>query len=202
MLSRSRPRSSGKHGGWAEPGCWVSWWSSGDCSSISEGPAPRGSPCRASACCCFRGCSSASSSWPSDIRVQDERERIAAARHTTMDGRGRYLDNIFIERLWRSLKYEAPVRRFVRKVPSAGRQAQGKREGATARTRRAPPNDLDKAGGTLRATTLGDPCTSSVPQANRHTRISRATRHPTAREPRGSGNRTSNSPTPGRRHPM
>ena len=23
-----------------------------------------------------------------------------------MDGRGRYLDNIFIERLWRSLKYE------------------------------------------------------------------------------------------------
>ncbi len=25
----------------------------------------------------------------------------------SMDGRGRYLDNIFIERLWRSLKYEA-----------------------------------------------------------------------------------------------
>ena len=24
----------------------------------------------------------------------------------TMDGKGRYLDNIFIERLWRSLKYE------------------------------------------------------------------------------------------------
>ncbi len=24
-----------------------------------------------------------------------------------MDGRGRYLDNVFIERLWRSLKYEA-----------------------------------------------------------------------------------------------
>ena len=24
-----------------------------------------------------------------------------------MDGRGRYLDNIFIERLWRSLNYEA-----------------------------------------------------------------------------------------------
>ena len=24
-----------------------------------------------------------------------------------MDGRGRFLDNIFIERLWRSLKYEA-----------------------------------------------------------------------------------------------
>ena len=26
---------------------------------------------------------------------------------SSMDGRGRYLDNIFIERLWRSLKYEA-----------------------------------------------------------------------------------------------
>ena len=25
----------------------------------------------------------------------------------SMDGRGRCLDNIFIERLWRSLKYEA-----------------------------------------------------------------------------------------------
>ena len=25
----------------------------------------------------------------------------------SMDGKGRYLDNIFIERLWRSLKYEA-----------------------------------------------------------------------------------------------
>ncbi len=24
-----------------------------------------------------------------------------------MDGRGRWLDNVFIERLWRSLKYEA-----------------------------------------------------------------------------------------------
>ena len=24
-----------------------------------------------------------------------------------MDGRGRYLDNVFIERLWRSLKYES-----------------------------------------------------------------------------------------------
>jgi putative transposase len=24
----------------------------------------------------------------------------------SMDGRGRYLDNVFVERLWRSLKYE------------------------------------------------------------------------------------------------
>ena len=27
----------------------------------------------------------------------------------SMDGKGRYLDNIFIERLWRGLKYEAVV---------------------------------------------------------------------------------------------
>ena len=31
----------------------------------------------------------------------------AADIRMSMDGRGRYLDNIFIERLWRSLKYEA-----------------------------------------------------------------------------------------------
>ena len=35
-----------------------------------------------------------------------DRVRAAGAR-CSMDGRGRYLDNIFIERLWRSLKYEA-----------------------------------------------------------------------------------------------
>ncbi len=32
----------------------------------------------------------------------------------SMDGRGRYLDNIFIERLWRSLKYEAIYLRELR----------------------------------------------------------------------------------------
>ena len=31
---------------------------------------------------------------------------LAAGAKMSMDGRGRYLDNIFIERLWRSLKYE------------------------------------------------------------------------------------------------
>ena len=35
-----------------------------------------------------------------------DRVRTCGAR-CSMDGRGRYLDNIFIERLWRSLKYEA-----------------------------------------------------------------------------------------------
>jgi putative transposase len=31
---------------------------------------------------------------------------IAMAVRISMDGRGRFLDNIFIERLWRSMKYE------------------------------------------------------------------------------------------------
>ncbi len=31
----------------------------------------------------------------------------AAGAQCSMDGRGRYLDNVFIERLWRSLKYES-----------------------------------------------------------------------------------------------
>jgi putative transposase len=39
----------------------------------------------------------------------------ATGVRTSMDGKGRYLDNIFIERLWRSLKYEDIVccERFV-----------------------------------------------------------------------------------------
>lgn len=30
----------------------------------------------------------------------------AAAIHISMDGKGRWVDNIFVERLWRSLKFE------------------------------------------------------------------------------------------------
>jgi putative transposase len=37
----------------------------------------------------------------------------------SMDGRGRYLDNIFIERLWRSLKYEEVYLKDYRLVPEA-----------------------------------------------------------------------------------
>ena len=33
-------------------------------------------------------------------------ELLARGIKVSMDGRGRYLDNIFVERLWRSLKYE------------------------------------------------------------------------------------------------
>ena len=35
------------------------------------------------------------------------RLQVAAGIRVSMDGRGRCMDNIFIERLWRSLKYEA-----------------------------------------------------------------------------------------------
>ena len=37
----------------------------------------------------------------------------------SMDGRGRCLDNIFIERLWRSLKYEEVYLRDYTRVPDA-----------------------------------------------------------------------------------
>ena len=36
-----------------------------------------------------------------------------------MDGKGRYLDNIFIERLWRSLKYEDIYIKSYASVPEA-----------------------------------------------------------------------------------
>ena len=38
-----------------------------------------------------------------------------------MDGKGRYLDNIFIERLWRSLKYEDVYIKAYASVPEARR---------------------------------------------------------------------------------
>src|SRR6202035_2532045 len=39
----------------------------------------------------------------------------------SMDGKGRYLDNIFIERLWRSLKYEDVYIKVYATVPKARR---------------------------------------------------------------------------------
>ena len=39
----------------------------------------------------------------------------------SMDGKGRYLDNIFIERLWRSLKYEEVYIKAYGSVPEARR---------------------------------------------------------------------------------
>ena len=37
---------------------------------------------------------------PLPRRLQEQRVQVS------MDGKGRYLDNIFVERLWRSIKYE------------------------------------------------------------------------------------------------
>src|SRR3546814_15214957 len=44
-------------------------------------------------------------SWAWTQRLKEAGVRIS------MDGRGRFLDNIFIERLWRSLKYECKIGR-------------------------------------------------------------------------------------------
>ena len=38
----------------------------------------------------------------------------------SMDGRGRWMDNVFIERLWRSLKYECVYLLRSRPAPSSG----------------------------------------------------------------------------------
>jgi putative transposase len=45
----------------------------------------------------------------------------AAGVRISMDGKGRYLDNIFIERLWRSLKYEEVFIKAYGSVPEARR---------------------------------------------------------------------------------
>ena len=45
---------------------------------------------------------------PSQFTSEAFADRVLGAGVAfSMDGRGRFLDNIFIERLWRSLKYEA-----------------------------------------------------------------------------------------------
>ena len=46
---------------------------------------------------------------PNDARLGcwENLPGLAAGAQCSMDGRGRCLDNVFIERLWRSLKYEA-----------------------------------------------------------------------------------------------
>ena len=45
----------------------------------------------------------------------------ASGVRISMDGKGRYLDNIFIERLWRSLKYENIYIQAYASVPDARR---------------------------------------------------------------------------------
>src|SRR5260370_36824422 len=49
-------------------------------------------------------------------------ELAARGVRISMDGKGRFLDNIFIERLWRSLKYEEV---FIKAYASAGEARRG-----------------------------------------------------------------------------
>ena len=49
----------------------------------------------------------------------------ASGIRISMDGKGRYLDNIFIERLWRSLKYEDIYIKAYASVPEARRGISG-----------------------------------------------------------------------------
>src|SRR5208337_4817154 len=49
--------------------------------------------------------------------ILDELE--ASGIRISMDGKGRFLDNIFIERLWRSLKYEEVFTKAYGSVPEA-----------------------------------------------------------------------------------
>ncbi len=43
----------------------------------------------------------------------------AAAIRISMDGKGRWIDNVFIERLWRSLKYEEVYLKAYESIPEA-----------------------------------------------------------------------------------
>ncbi len=60
---------------------------------------------------------------------------LGAGAAFSMDGRGRFLDNIFIERLWRSLKYEAVYLHELRDGPDAERIIG---RGSTSTTRCVP----------------------------------------------------------------
>jgi putative transposase len=56
----------------------------------------------------------------------------AAGVRISMDGRGRLLDNVFVERLWRSLKYEAAHLK-AGACPRAGRRLDPWAKGVEAR---------------------------------------------------------------------
>ena len=47
--------------------------------------------------------------------LQEQRVQVS------MDGKGRYLDNIFVERLWRSIKYEEVYLKAYQSVPPSPR---------------------------------------------------------------------------------
>jgi putative transposase len=58
---------------------------------------------------------------------------IAAGVRISMDGRGRWMDNVFIERLWRSLKHEDI---YLKAMPTGARRTAGLRRGLPFTTTR------------------------------------------------------------------
>jgi putative transposase len=56
----------------------------------------------------------------------------SAAVRISMDGRGRWLDNVFVERLWRSLKYEEVHLKAY--IPTASRRASASASGSASTT--------------------------------------------------------------------
>jgi transposase InsO family protein len=56
----------------------------------------------------------------------------------SMDGKGRFLDNIFVERLWRTLKYEC-VYLHAWETGSQARRRHSKMDGVLQQDDRIPP---------------------------------------------------------------
>ena len=83
----------------------------------------------------------------------------------SMDGRGRFRDNIFIERLWRSLKYKAVYLHELRDGPDAGRCLPQRHGGSVnAAPSQVPGHALVNRRGREEAQDLSFRCASLRPQ--------------------------------------
>ena len=60
----------------------------------------------------------------------------AAGAKVSMDGKGRCLDNVFVERLWRTVKYEYVYLWRPEAVPDADGGVDGDTSGTTTRSER------------------------------------------------------------------
>jgi putative transposase len=77
----------------------------------------------------------------------------------SIDGKGRWIDNVFIERLWRSVKYEESICTFTRTAP---RRARGRPDTSASATRAALIRPSSTGGRTR--------CTSQLAQSRRRSR--------------------------------
>ena len=92
---------------------------------------------------------------------------LGAGGRFSMDGRGRFLDNIFIERLWRSLKYEAVYLYELRDGPDAGRCLPQRHGGSvSAAPSQVPGHALVNRRGREEAQDLSFRCASLRPQTS------------------------------------